>query len=151
MKILLVIFLLFFGSFQLHAQKFRTIELKPIIKQGGTYFYNLKRVHGGAYGLQIPLQSLEDEEINKRYKAFRSWRVAESVFAFVPLIYILSHPRGRAINRDEFWLVYGVSIGGIIGGEIIAKHHLQKGIERYNSLVIGASSQSVGLVLSYRF
>jgi hypothetical protein len=82
MKILLIVFLLFFGYFQLNAQSFKTIELKPIGKHGGTYFYNIKRVHGG---------------------------------------------------------------------EIIAKHHLRKGIERYNSLVIGASSQSVGIGLTYRF
>ena len=144
----LLIFFCWFNSF---SQKFKTVELKPIVRQGGVYYYDLKRVHGGAYGLQIPLQSLNDDEINRRYKTFRTLRVSESIVAAAPAFYLISISRNQLINQTEFWTVFGASIGASLGLELVAHLQIKKGIDRYNTLVIGVSSQVVGPSFTYRF
>jgi hypothetical protein len=143
--------LLFFCWFYGFSQKFKTIELKPIVRQGGMYYYDLKKVHGGAYGLQIPLQSLNDDEINRRYKTFRTLRVFEGIVATVPAIYIVSISRNQIVNQTEFWTVFGVSIATSLGLELVAHLQIKKGIDRYNTLVIGVSSQVIGPSLIYKF
>jgi hypothetical protein len=135
------------------AQRLRTIELQPIHRQGGSYYYNFKRVEGGPYGLQIPLQSLDDEEINAHYKKFRSFRVFEGAASLVPLIYLLSITANHQHqpNSQTFWTVWGVSAAAVIALEIGARKHLKKGINRYNELILQPSGRSPGLSLTYRF
>lgn len=151
MKSLFTLVLICFGLLSCTAQKFKTIELKPIVRQGGVYYYDLKRVHGGAYGLQIPLQSLDDDEVNKYYKRFRGWRLVGIGFSVIPAVYIFSLSRNQFLNETQFWTVFGVSIVGGLACEVIAIHHIRKGIDRYNTLVLGVSRQEVGPSLTYKF
>src|SRR5436190_13304243 len=72
------------------AQRLRTTELQPIHRQGGSFYYNFKRADGGPYGLQRPLQSLDDDEINAQYKKLKTFSVMEGVVSLVPLVYLLS-------------------------------------------------------------
>src|SRR3954470_3400047 len=92
------------------AQQTKTTELKGIYHQGLRYYYDLKKVDGGAYGLQIPLQSLNDPEINRRYKSFKTFRTIETVVAFVPIVYlvtIIPESRRQKVSSTTFWTVYG--------------------------------------------
>jgi hypothetical protein len=42
-------------------------------------------------------------------------------------------------------------MAGILATEIVANKRIKKGVDRYNSLVIGVSGQVVGPALTYRF
>ncbi len=138
------------------AQQMKTMELKGIYQQGFNYYYNLKKVDGGAYGLQIPLQSLNDGEINRRYKTFRTLRKIESFIIIVPVVYAFSlvpDSRRHKVNTSTIWTVYGASFAAILGLEIAAKIHLNKGIDRYNQLIVspGSGSASLGATVTYKF
>ncbi|MDZ4715714.1 MAG: hypothetical protein SH819_09615 [Cytophagales bacterium] len=55
---------LVFMSFQLTAQRYKTIELKPITKQGWSYFYDMKKI-GSPTTLQFPLMAIQDEQVDR--------------------------------------------------------------------------------------
>ncbi|HWA32568.1 MAG TPA: hypothetical protein VG737_00490, partial [Cyclobacteriaceae bacterium] len=136
------------------AQQLKTMELKGIYHHGFHYYYDLKKVDGGAYGLQIPLSGLNDEEVNRRYKTFRTYRTVESIVIFVPVIYRITYipeARHQKLNSTTFWTIYGVSVLAAIGLEITAKHHLKKGIDRYNQLILSPGSASLGATITYKF
>jgi hypothetical protein len=136
------------------AQQTKTMDLKGIYHQGFNYYYDLKKVDGGAYGLQIPLQSLNDIEINRHYKSFRTLRTIETIIVLVPLAYtlaIIPEARRQKVNSGTSLAVIGTSVLAIIGLEISAKHHLRKGIDRYNQLIVSPGSASAGVNITYKF
>jgi hypothetical protein len=135
------------------AQRLKTIELQPIHRQGGRYFYGFNRVDSGPYGLQIPLQSVGDDEVSARYKKFKTFRVLEGVVSLVPLFYLfyLSGNHYQQTNSQTFWTIWGSSVAAVILLEVGGRSHLKKGIDRYNELILQPSSQSAGLSLTYRF
>jgi hypothetical protein len=136
------------------AQQTKTLDLKPIHHQGFSYYYDFKRVDGGAYGLQIPLQGLGDEEVNRRYKKFKSLRTVEAALVAVPIVYLVTYiPESRHghLNMTTFWTVYGISLAAILGVEIAAKHQLKKGVDRYNELILAPGTASLGATLTYKF
>ncbi len=88
-------------------------------------------VQGGiGYALEIPLSELNDPDVNRRFANYKTARVVGQVMAFLPFVYLLSTSRG--FTQNEFWIVYGISIGGAIGSDLVGKAQLRKGIERYN-------------------
>jgi hypothetical protein len=138
------------------AQELKTMELKGIYHQGLYYYYDLKKVDGGAYGLQIPLQSLNDSIVNKRYKTFKTLRKVEGIVLAVPVIYAFSlipDSRRHHVDASSIWIVYGASIAAMLGIELVAKHHLGKAIDRYNQLIVtpGGGSASLGATITYKF
>jgi len=149
-KIILSLFLILF-ILETKAQHTKSAELKPIHRQGSRYFYDFRRVDGGAYGLQIPLQSLGDEEVNIRYKKFKSLRVLEGIFSVVPLFYLFSLPSNGRPDYHTFLIIYGSSFAGVILVEIGAKAQLRKGIDRYNRLILEPSGRTAGLSLTFKF
>lgn len=136
------------------AQQQKTIELKPIHHQGFRYYYGFKKVYGGAKGIQIPLQSLNDDEVNLRYKNFRKFRTAEVAVAMVPAVYLAANfpsNRRRHFDATSMYTVIGASLVAIIGLDLCAKYQIKKGIDRYNEIILAPSSSSVGASLSYTF
>jgi hypothetical protein len=123
------------------GQATQTVHLKPIHKQGLNYYYDFKKVDGGSYGLQIPLQSLEDPEIDLRYKNFKTLRRIGATAIFVPVIYLFSATSSsttgrRSFSSQTFWLLYFGAIAANIGFEIGAKHQLKRAIEKYNTTIM---------------
>jgi hypothetical protein len=139
--------------FEAAAQRLKTTELQPIHRQGGRYFYGFNRVDGGPYGLQIPLQSLGDEEVSARYNKFKTFRVIAGVISFVPVFYLLSVTTNHTTQTDPktFWAIWGGSVAAVVLLEVGGRSHLRKGIDRYNELILQPSSHSAGLSLVYRF
>jgi hypothetical protein len=133
------------------AQKFKTTELKLITKHGGTYYYDVNIVDGGAYGLQIPLLSLNDEEINREYKSFKKWRKAELFISAIPGVFAITQISSHTFKRDQFNGVFIGTLITLIGTGMIAKSHFRKAINRYNSLVVAPTSYSLGITVGYRF
>lgn len=133
------------------GQRFKIVELKPIINQGLTYYYDGKKIHGGAYGLQVPLLSLDDAEVKQNYQAFHNWQSVSALTSIVPALYLISLSRNQLVNQNEFWLVFGGSIVASLGCQLVAYRKINKGIERYNTLIITPSSQVIGPSIIYRF
>lgn len=134
------------------AQRLKTVELKPIYKQGFRYYYDMNRVRT-PFALQVPLLSLNDEEIDRRYKNFTLLSDAGSIIAFAPLIYIISgtYSSGTGFNPDTFlWLILA-AFGLDITLDLFAHNQLRKGIDRYNELIVVPSSGTPGLALRYKF
>ena len=77
--------ILLLACVQLYGQKYKTIELKPITKQGWNYFYDLKKVKS-PYTLQFPLMGVEDEEIDRLYKGFQTLNTLSTITTLIPLI-----------------------------------------------------------------
>lgn len=136
------------------AQQQKSAELKPIHHQGFRYYYGFKKVYGGAKGIQIPLQSLNDDEVDRRYNNFRKFRTAEVVVSLVPVAYLAANfpsSRRRYFDATSMYTVIGASLVAIIGLDICAKHQIKKGIDRYNEIILAPSTSSVGASLTYTF
>jgi hypothetical protein len=133
------------------CQRFKVVELKPIVNQGFSYYYDGKKVHGGAYGLQVPLLSLNDEEVNRKYQAFQIWEMVGSLTAIFPAVYLVSITQKQYVNQNEFWIVFGGSLAAAFGCQLISHFKIKQGIERYNTLILSPSSQVLGPSLTYRF
>ncbi len=54
-----------------NAQRYRTVELKPITQQGWKYYYDLVKVASPA-SLEIPLRSVQDEEVDLYVKSSKA-------------------------------------------------------------------------------
>lgn len=130
------------------AQFTKEMPLKPIYKNGWKYFYGGQKMNS-VYALQIPLQSLDDKEINERFKKFKTFQVCR-VFAYMPaLVYLLTNAhfgsgrRGyttRGINTETFLLL---AIGGVAGDltlKELAHHQMGKAIDIYNMKISNKST-----------
>jgi hypothetical protein len=133
------------------AQFRKTIELKPISHRGFQYYYDLLRLRT-PYALQVPLLSLEDNEVTRRYRNFeRLDRVGDFLFV-VPVVFLFSdlNDGGSGAAQTFFWLFIG-SIGGDLILDLFANRQLRKGVDRYNQLIVAPASGSAGLSLRYVF
>jgi len=134
----------------LFAQRYQTIELKPITKQGWQYYYDFKRV-SSPVALEVPLMALNDEEINSYFRASKKIRSISGVIAFVPLIYLFTVPSTGSADPTTFWLIMGGTIVAQLGVEAIRHVKLGRAIDRYNSLIFQPSSSSLGVQLTWKF
>lgn len=66
-----LLFVLFLSSFGSVSAQFTTksIQLKPLGKSGWRYTYGIDRVKS-AWSLQVPIEGLNDPEVNKYYNSF---------------------------------------------------------------------------------
>lgn len=143
-----VFVLLFLIPIVLFAQRYKTVELKPIAKQGWRYYYDLKRV-ASPVALEIPLMALNDEEVNQYYRTSKSLRSAASLVGVVPLVFLFTIP---ATGDDTtFWLVLGGTLAAQVGITAASHAKLGKAIDRYNTLIFQPSSSSLGLQATWKF
>jgi hypothetical protein len=127
----------FVCALRVHAQFTKEIPLKPIYKNGGKYFYGDQRMNS-VYALQIPLQSLNDNEINARYKKFKTFQALRGA-AYIPgLVYLLTNANfggrrpTRGINSETFLLLWAGGIAGDITFNALSHHQMGKAIDIYN-------------------
>jgi hypothetical protein len=149
-KINLFLLLTFFAG-PARAQFAKSVELKPIQVQGSRYFYDFKHVNSG-FSLQIPLQSLDDAEINKRYNNYRILREFGAAVYLVPIIYLFSATyassnTGTSSYNDAqtFSILVWSAVAVNIGCNIASNIQLKKGILRYNMLIF--KNNGMGLQL----
>jgi len=134
----------------LFGQRYQTIELKPITKQGWQYYYDLKRV-SSPVALEIPLMALNDEEINRHFRASKTLRNVSYVISFAPLIYLFTLPSNGYADPTTFWLVVAGTLVAQLGIDVFRHIKLGKAVDRYNSLIFQPSSNSLGLQLTWKF
>ncbi len=134
-----------FGQFR------KTIELKPISNRGYQYYYDLLRLRT-PYALQMPLLSIEDMEVKKRYRNFERLDMVGNFLFIVPTIFLFSdlNTGGSNAARTFLWLVAG-AVGADIVLDVFAHAQLRKGIDRYNQLIVTPASSSAGLSIRYVF
>jgi len=130
----------------------RTMELKPILSHGNKFFYGGTRVRKG-YSLQVPLQSLGDKEVNRKFKSYARLRAIGRSSWLIPVAFLLvysdqfnSTSSGQA--NTFVWLTYG-AFATNIGCNIISNAVLRKGIERYNVLIF--KENTVGMRMERTF
>jgi len=134
------------------GQQYKTIELKPITKQGWKYFYDLKKVSSPA-ALEVPLLAVNDQEVERYLKGYKSWHAAGNFILLVPLIYVLSLPRNHYIDPNTSWIIFGSTIAAQIGLEAIANVKLGKSVDKYNVIIMRpeGSLNGVGASVTLRF
>jgi hypothetical protein len=132
------------------AQRYKTIELKPITKRGWQYYYDLKLV-SSPVALEVPLMALNDEEINRHFQAAKTLRNVSFAVSFVPLIYIFTIPTYGYADPTTFWLIVAGTLVTQLGMDVFRHIKLGKAIDRYNSLIFQPSSSSLGVQLTWKF
>lgn len=147
-----LVFLICLATVPACAQKYRTIELKPITKQGWKYFYDLNRV-SSAQAVEFPLLAVNDAEVNRYLKASRNWRSAEAFITIVPLVYFLTLPRNQYVDPETFWWILGGTLAAQLGMEAISHAKLGVAIDKYNMLILQPTGglNGAGLEVVYRF
>lgn len=119
----------------LFAQGNKMVELKPIQAQGWNYYYDFQRVNS-AYALQIPLQALEDEEINKRFKRYTTYQTFRGFGYLATFIYIISSTSYTQSSDNVFIGMIGASVALDLGFSIAGHSQIRKAIDRYNLLIL---------------
>lgn len=148
----MVIVLLFYAK-QAQGQFTKSVPLKPIYKQDWKYYYGGRKVHS-VYALQIPLQELDNKEINERFRKFRKYR-ALGALAYLPsLVFLLTndHLRGghygfRSRNSDTRTLLFLVAggIGGNVAFNALGHRQLNQAIDLYNIQIAEKSTLGISL------
>jgi hypothetical protein len=153
------------------AQFTREVPLMPIYKQGWKYFYGGKKMNS-AYALQIPLQALDNKQINDRFRKFKTLRVFSKVAYAPAILYLLTnvhlrfgHRRGYSAQNastEAFALLAAGGIAGDIAFNGLAHYQMSKAIDIYDLQIANKSSlgvsvnplhkqNSMGLALHLRF
>jgi hypothetical protein len=127
------------------AQSTKEMSLKPIYKNGWKYFYGDEKMNS-VYALQIPLQSLNDKEINMRYKKFKTFQVLRGI-AYIPsLVYLLTNANfggrrpTRGISSETFLLFVAGGVAADITFNAISHHQMGKAIDIYNVKISNKST-----------
>jgi len=160
-----VVVVLFVCTLNANAQYTKEMPLKPIYKNGWKYFYGVQRMNS-AYALQIPLQSLNDSEINARYKKFKTFQVLRGV-AYIPgVVYLLTNANfggrrpTRGISSETFLLLWAGGLVGDITFNALSHDQMAKAIDIYNMKISNKSMLGLSfnrllnqnyLGLSYQF
>lgn len=160
MKLLWVICCLIFALSNCKAQSTKSIELKPIQKQGWRYYYDFSPIKS-PYALQIPLQGVEDEEINARFKRFSTFQSLRAVCYIASLVYLITNTSSSQ-SSDEIFL--GLFAGALVldlSFTIASHHQFKKAVDRYNLLILPktvghargtpSSTQSMGMQIILKF
>lgn len=134
-------------TFSAQAQFTKEIPLKPIYKHGWKYFYGDQRMNS-VYALQIPLESLNDEEINERFRRFKRFQVFR-VFAYIPaIVYLLTNAhfggrRGystRGIESETLLLFWVGGFAADMTFNAMSHHQMAKAIDIYNVKISNKST-----------
>jgi len=158
----LVLLFVWFGLMmttqQALAKSYKTMELKPIQVQGWKYFYDFKRVNS-PYALVIPMQSLEDEEINRRLNSYNTLQTLRGLGYLASVLYLISGASSSQSADETFLILFGAAIVADLSFTIIAHHQMRLAIDKYNLSIISPQARtkavypqsSLGLRFLYKF
>ncbi|MFC5412448.1 hypothetical protein ACFPMF_24195 [Larkinella bovis] len=113
------------------------VHLKPIERSYGAYFYGGKRLRS-SHSLEIPFNELNDPTVNRHFRSFRTLTTIGQAVAIVPLVYVLTRPRGTYTRSGEYWAVYFGSIGVTLGLSIVGNTQVRKAVTQYNRSLANA-------------
>jgi hypothetical protein len=142
---ILTVVVLFICSKNALAQFTKEVPLKPIFKQGWKYFYGDQRMNS-VYALQIPLESLNNKEINERFKRFKRFQILRGVGYIPGIVYLLVNANfggrrpTRGINSQTFLLLWAGGLAADITFNAMAHHQMGKAIDIYNLKISNKST-----------
>ncbi len=129
-------------SYALAQKTTKTVPLRGIIVEGDflkdTYFYGTKKLNS-PYDLTIPFMEIEDKEVDRLYKSYKTMRRLSSIAAFLPTFYVFYSLNGnnRSTYSNEFgWSLLGVSVAANVGFSMLSRVKIRKAINRYNELIL---------------
>ena len=138
------ILLFMFGSLLARAQKTINVPLKPIHKQGWQYFYDGKRMYS-PYAIQVPLQSLNDREINRYFNQFRGFQQARG-FVYLPsLIFLFTNESSSQDAARALLLLFAAGLAADLSLNITSHRRLSKAINLYNFAIMDRASIGLNL------
>lgn len=121
------------------AQVTKSIPLKPIYKNGQKYFYGTKKVNS-AYSLQIPLEGIDNPEVNRYYNSFKTLQSLRG-YAYLPsIIFLVAGNNGSQNEADTFLYLL---LGGVVGDitlNLLSHHKMGKAIDIYNISIADRAS-----------
>jgi hypothetical protein len=115
--------------------QYKTLELKPIQRQGWKYYYDFRKV-SSADALQIPLVAMEDERINKYYNTYSSLQLVSGLVFAIPVLYAVYNITSNVYDPDTFWRLTLGAVGVSLAMEIWSHNRIKLAIDRYNSLLL---------------
>lgn len=121
-------------TFNVLAQNTKMVELKPIQVQGHKYFYDFSKVQS-PYALQIPLQAVEDEEVNRRFKKFITFQYLRGIGYIASFVYIITAPSYQYAD-ETFLVIFLSAIAMDISFNLAGHSQIKKAAERYNLLIL---------------
>ncbi len=116
-------------------------DLKPIVIDGARYFYGSQRLKN-AYSLEIPFYDLNDPEVNRNFKQFKTLRTVGSVLGFAPTVYFVYNLSGGAYNGGAFWTIYSAGVVGTVLCNLLAENKMRFAVRAFN---LGITRHRVGL------
>lgn len=131
--------LMLMSSQDVSAQNTKSIQLKPIFKSGRKYFYDSKKMVT-PYSLEIPLLALNNEEINRNYRQFKTLQSLRGL-AYLPGLVWLFAANPNSTNYDEglFYLLMGGLVVDI-GINAISHQKMKQAIDLYNIAIMDRSA-----------
>jgi len=138
----------------LYAQTSKSIQLKPIYKQGWKYYYDGRKIRTPD-ALQIPLEAIDDKEINRRYKNYKRLQKF-GVLAYLPsLLYLIAnshdivgghyrHSTSGEAQRTYLFLVAGGVVGNLTFNAL-SHHQMAKAIDIYNLNISNKSTLGLSI------
>ncbi len=138
-SVFVLIFLMTFAGVT-SAQFTKSIQLKPIYKHGWRYFYDTKKVNS-AYSLQIPLEGIQNKDVDRYFKSFKTLQTLRGIVYIPALMYLFTNNIGSSKqNYDTYWYLTLAGIAGDVTFNIISQNRMSKAIDIYNvSIAHGAS------------
>lgn len=139
---------------QASAQFTKMVPLKPIYKQGWKYFYDGKKLNT-PFALQIPLQSLNNNEINERFRKFKKLQRFRFIAYLPSLVYLFSsiHYGGghrgystKSVTTKTFVLLAAGGLAVDITVNSLSHNEMAKAIDIYNLQI--AEKSTLGLSLN---
>jgi hypothetical protein len=158
LKYCLLVLILFALTSISKAQSTKTIQLKPILKNGKHYFYGSKRVNS-AYALQIPLEGIMDDQVNLYFKRFKRCQNFRAV-AYIPALLLIFYSPINTNSRGNTFL--GALAAGVVADitlNRVSHYQMGKAIDLYNisilqrsaiGLRLEKSNKDVALCLGFR-
>jgi len=144
LKLLLLALAMFVTVGIAAAQFTKSIQLKPIYKEGWKYFYGTKKVNS-AYALQIPLEGIESNEVNHYFNSFKTLQNLRG-FAYLPcVIYLFTNLNGSQQSAETFSYLLLAGFAGDLAFNIISQSKMTKAIDIYNLSIAQRSSLNLQL------
>ncbi|MCK6616471.1 MAG: hypothetical protein L6Q51_02390 [Cyclobacteriaceae bacterium] len=115
-----------------------TLDLNPIAIENGRYYFNGKRVTFD--GLLIPLQAVDDNQVNQSIKTALTLRTSQTVVRLglsVYLLYLIAD-QPPYVNYHQTRTLVLSSVAAGFSLNIAEKLFQRKAVKRFNAVLLGS-------------
>lgn len=153
-KLLIIAVLLLLFSYLIPFSAIAQVTVKTVPLRGITmqsellrdnYFYGTKKLNG-ANDLTIPFMEIQDKEVNRLYRSYKTIQRLRSLVVIAPSMYFFytlgSNSRNIAntYNPQVGWSIFVTSVAASIGLSIWGRAKMRNAVNRYNELIINSET-----------